>query len=931
MFEPIKKLIIKSLIEEIKQLDATNIELIGHNVVSYIESKRLVHHGINKDYMPSGYTVDSFTDDSNIVVEYSAEKGYFEDQSAKGVTVAEYAKIEKDINHAMGHKPPNGPDKIYLITTQEEPPSFRKKFNNTPLGKAHGAKTIIYDSRELAKLIYEQSVESPKNEEYYKQFFPTFSQNLDNYEYYGKVPGQCDKHISEPIIINAINNHFLQGKHLCVLNGVSGAGKTQAVIDYIHMKNSDFENILWVSGNDWKKDTSLHSIKRSKGGIPINVAGSFNTSKTLLIIDNLERTIKIEELCELDVGFKKGGQVLITSQLSDIANEFYLSMPEFSKEVAIQILGEDISNPSEECKEIVSVCSFSPLILSTIRSFIDKQIASRNELYIAVLSTPEDISVDDDLLIMNRILGKLDNKLLEVLRKIANSGSYQHDATFLNYFIGIFQRQRLQTLSLLLQTNIPGILKIHDLIAKAVQNNLNTYEITNSIEEYISKDNLEMSPSILREIHICQEQLFEENKNRGNRAPDWITYALIQIEGEASESIYKELYQEDILKVENLASLLCIIDAKETHSYSIDDKDERSLYYKTCADEYEKGINEFKDEDFIAELFHHKGKALRRHKDFHEALVCFNSLLELKPKWHATYGQIAHLGTQKGVNQLIKESGELAMSKLINFMIDDFSTVPLRVSLGAFARLRSYDNVKKDIASDEAKVIALANIISISALEGLDQFYEAYVSFTSMFGYQYPEVCVELAETLPEMFTLPPESIEEYQWISACEALINTSIAAQRSGKLELSDKMSNAGDIFAEKIIERGNLKPYDVRAIAKTYNMANKPQLALDIIAELPDEDMNHWILYRKAEALLALNDSTALNIINEALILAIKDEKAKSHLASYHDLVRQCYEKDGNITQALIEAKNAVDNCDEGKYKHYLEKILIRLESR
>ena len=243
MLEPIKKLIIKSLIEEIKQLDATNIELIGHNVVSYIESKRLVHHGINKDYMPSGYTVDSFTDDSNIVVEYSAEKGYFEDQSAKGITVAEYAKIEKDINHAMGHKPPNGPDKIYLITTQEEPPSFRKKFNNTPLGKAHGAKTIIYDSRELAKLIYEQSVESPKNEEYYKQFFPTFSQNLDNYEYYGKVPGQCDKHISEPIIIDAINNHFLQGKHLCVLNGVSGSGKTQAVIDYIHSKNTDFESV----------------------------------------------------------------------------------------------------------------------------------------------------------------------------------------------------------------------------------------------------------------------------------------------------------------------------------------------------------------------------------------------------------------------------------------------------------------------------------------------------------------------------------------------------------------------------------------------------------------------------------------------------------------------------------------------------------------
>ena len=142
---------------------------------------------------------------------------------------------------------------------------------------------------------------------------------------------------------------------------------------------------------------------------------------------------------------------------------------------------------------------------------------------------------------------------------------------------------------------------------------------------------------------------------------------------------------------------------------------------------------------------------------------------------------------------------------------------------------------------------------------------------------------------------------------------------------------MSNSGDIFAQKIIEKGNLKPYDVRAIAKAYNMANKPQLALDIIAKLPDENMNHWILYRKAEALLALNDSTALDVINEALTLAIKDEKAKSNLASYHDLVRQCYEKDGNITQALIEAKNAIDNCDEGKYKRYLEKILLRLKSR
>jgi tetratricopeptide (TPR) repeat protein len=930
MFEPIKKLIIKNLIDEIKQLDATNIELIGHNVVSYIESKRLVHHGINKDYMPSGYTVDSFSDDSNIVVEYSVEKKYFEDQSAKDVTVAEYVKIENDINHAVKHKPPKGPDKIYLITTQEEPPSFRKKFNNTPIGKAHGAKTIIYDSRELAKLIYEQSVESSKNEECYRQFFPTFAQNIDNYEYYGKVPGQCEKHIPEPVILNAINNHFLQAKQLCILNGVSGAGKTQAVIEYIHSENSNFENILWISGNDWKEDTSLRSVKRSRGGIPINVAGSFNTSKTLLIIDSLERVISIEQFSELNVGFEKGGCVIITSQISSVGNEYYLSIPELSKETTMQILGEDFSSPSDMCEKIVEACRFSPIILSTIRNLIDIEKVPRDELYKEVLSDPEAITGKDGQSIMSRILNRLNDKALEALKKIANTGTYQHDSDFLNYFIKILHKQNLQKLSILLQTNIPGILKVHDLIAKAVQDNLNTCEIANSIEEYISKNNLEMSPSILREIHICQIQLLDENKNRGNREPDWITYALLQIEGEVSESIYKDLYNKDILKVKNLASLLCIIDAKETHSYSIDNKDERSLYYKACADEYQKGIDEFQNEDFITELLHHKGKALRRYKKFNEALECFNSLLKLKPNWHATYGQIAHLGTQKGVDELINKSGETAIVKLLSFMIEDFSIVPLRVSLGAFARLRSYDHVKKDIASDKAKVIALANIISISAFEGIDQFYEAYVSFTSMFGYQHPEVCVELAETLHEMFTMPPEAIDKYQWVSACEAITNTVTAAKVLGKVELSKKMSQASILFADKINIEKKLTSFVARALAKAYIEAGNPEIAVETIEKVDEKDINHWLLYRKAEALLALDDSTALDVLNVALALAINDEKATNILSPYYDLKRQCYEKKGKIKEALIESENAIQYCPEGKYKNTLEKILERLKS-
>ncbi len=372
---------------------------------------------------------------------------------------------------------------------------------------------------------------------------------------------------------------------------------------------------------------------------------------------------------------------------------------------------------------------------------------------------------------------------------------------------------------------------------------------------------------------------------------------------EAKENIYSNIFEKDILKAENLASLLCIIDAKETHSYSIEDKDERSSYYETCAKEY---------------------------KRYDKALECFTELLQLRPNWHATYGQIAHLGTQYGVDTSIKASGEEAMRKLVNFMIEDFSVVPLRVSLGALARLRSYQKLKNVVASDKEKVIALANIITISALEGLDQFYEAYVSFTSMFGYQYPEFCVDLAETLPEMFTMPPEAIDKYQWVSACEALTNTAIAAKSSGKIDLYNKMSHASLTFADKINDKEVLKSFIARAVAKAYIVAEKPQLALDAIEKVSEEDINHWLLYRKAEALLELGDSSAIDVANNALDLALEDEKAKDNLSSYYDLKRQCYEKVGNIPEALVEAKHAVENCKDGKYKLTLENTLLRLEA-
>ncbi|MFZ2171291.1 MAG: tetratricopeptide repeat protein, partial [Methylococcaceae bacterium] len=663
MFELVKKRIIKNLIEEIGCLDATDLELVGHSVISIIESKRMIHHGINKDYKPSGYTVDSFSDDSTIVGEYSTIKDYFEDETPKATPT--YGKINNDIAHAIAHKKPDGPDKIYLIANQEEPPSFRSKFNSTPQSQSHRKRIIIYDARELAKIIYDQSISNTTNAGFYKQFFPGFSQDLDNYEYYGKVPARCEQHISDAGMLDVIFHHYKHGQNICVLHGLSGSGKTQAAIDFIHHKGKGFENYIWISGEDWKPDTSLSAIQRTRGGTPINVPGLFNSSKTILVIDSIERSLEASQFTELSVGFGKGGFVLATSQVATPGSAMYLAIPKLSKESALQILGEDPESVSETCKEFVKACSFSPLILSTTRKIVELEGIARDEFYKEVLNDPEAISGSDGVSIMRKILAKLEPGTRQALGKIASSGLSVHDLNFLRYFLGINACINLQKLSFLMPANIPGVMKVHDLVCVATQDDMNSTALAEAIENYIGKDNGAMTPSVFRQIHLGYRQIHDEHIRRGDRDPDWLTYALLQVEGEMKQDIHKQIHAKEITPDLNLASVMSIIDAKEVHSYTITDSDERRKYYNQCSEIFENALSKAIGEDVKSELLHHRGKALRRSGQYEEALGCFTQLLELKPEWHATYGQIAHLGTQKGVDGRIKAKGEESMCTLM--------------------------------------------------------------------------------------------------------------------------------------------------------------------------------------------------------------------------------------------------------------------------
>lgn len=927
MSEHIKKRIIKALIEEITDLGAKEIELVGHNYISLREKKSMIHHGLNKDYMPSGYTVDSFSDDSSIIGEYSAEKGYFDYSGKKESPI--YSKVSKDINHALKHKSNIAPEKIYLISNQEENASFRAKFNSTPIGIEHCDRLIIIDARELAKGVYKQSIQNSNAADFYKQYFPTFSQYLDNYEYFGKLPNVCDEYIYEGGIINAISNHFISGNNVCVLHGVSGSGKTQSVIDFVKQNKDIFPNYIWIGGEDWSPNSTLCSVQRSRGGAPVNVAGLFNSEKSILIIDNYVKGLEKSYFEELSVGFEKGGVVLITSQISVPNNSMYLSIPQFSIDNSLNLLGESASSASELCMEFISRCRFSPLILSVTQKLCNEQGINKEVIYKEILDEPELVDDSAGVSIVKKILSGLRESSFNALKAIANSGKNYHDIEFLRHFIGSLNCNTLQKLSLLVPENTTGVHRIHDLISLAVQDKIDSSFIVASIESFISKKNGDMTPSVLRQIHLCTDLITEVHVRRGTRDIDWLHYSFMQLEGGKKLDLYKELHVLAVSEEDSLQKVMSVIDAKEVYSYTILDKTIREEYYSSCVVQYDELLNKSISGEVNLELLHHKGKALRRLSRSSEALDSFNQLLTLQPEWHATYGQIAHLGAQYGVEKCVKEAGDKAIRTLVEFIKNDIFSVPLRVSLAALSKLRSYKNFVKEINEQPELVKKLAEVISISSLEGLDQFYEAFVSFTSMFRYKHSFICVNIAESIPELIVILPKQVKQEHWVSACEALTNSSVASEKENKTKLSKQLIKSALFFASEISNLDQISSYNARCAAKAFTIGNEAESAINTINKVPKERVNFWLLYEKSEAYIKLKKyDSALSSAKECFDLAIEKNAAKDAISAYHDLLSTCYEKLDDKDNAIKELLEAIIKSSDEKYKSELEARLANL---
>src|SRR5690606_22180773 len=143
---------------------------------------------------------------------------------------------------------------------------------------------------------------------------------------------------------------------------------------------------------------------------------------------------------------------------------------------------------------------------------------------------------------------------------------------------------------------------------------------------------------------------------------------------------------------------------------------------------------------------------------------------------------------------------------------------------------------------------ALGEVISQSALEGLDQFYDAFLAFTSKFSYRHPRISFKLVSAVGDMFELSPASFGKQHLLSVGESLANVAQSAQRSGDQPLARRLSGLSLLYVEALLATGALDSFSARGVAKVFTTAGNPARALEVIAAVQAGQISHWLLYRR-----------------------------------------------------------------------------------
>ena len=444
-----------TLANEICTLSGAGFETWCYQLIQHLEASVASwnHRGTTSLGAPVGHTVDSSGDHATVVAQYSSQRGYF--GSSKPID---------DLNSTLKKHP--HAKQIWLLAAVAAQPSERTNCDNAIAEWKHahpGISVEDLDARQIAEAIVDR-LDSDQLVHALETNLPSLLRIADENSFSHGVP-KTNGDVSRPEQEQEIRGALTKNRY-AIVGGMSGIGKTSLAACVA--RGFDAETVIWLDATDVDEPEKLRAVPVGRRGLTHNLPTILRDRRTLLVLDNLQRSWSSEDYLSL-AGSRSF--VLSTTQFAgDRKDVIQVSSPSVAE--ARQIIDSEAGTacPEEVFKQILAATGGHPLILRVLAGLVK----AANITWDSVLDVlPTIISHGEDeraVKICERVLQKHLPALRDELGVFVWADTPRLDAEFLSAAVSplaAFNLEKRHFLALELASS--KTVRLHDIVRAAAR------------------------------------------------------------------------------------------------------------------------------------------------------------------------------------------------------------------------------------------------------------------------------------------------------------------------------------------------------------------------------------------------------------------------------------------------------------------------------
>lgn len=927
----------EKIAQEIENLGSSQFERLCYILVTAISGMQLIHRGTDSRGQPRRSTVDSYSSDGKVVGEYSVDQKYF----------CDLEKPQRDIEHALKVHPQT--EKIYLLASVRMKPSEGKSMAALcdKLQKANSIKIFWYDGEEIAKYVLKELLRKTVIVEKLMEFLPSLHGIYLSTPNTAVLPTLPPNYQIDPAVCDASYGLLIE-KKILFLTGISGIGKSALASKLARMlvEHEQLDAVYAIdSAEQIKSHRDLYAAYCELGGQKINLLGTLETRRSLVILDDLRHDVD-EILRLLQQRIVDSSYVIITSQyLSDYAGqagvEFKVPFLESEDLIGSLInwrLPKEKRCSQEQIRLISRKVKGYPLVLNCIRTSILYGNLDDGELE-SFLENIAEVEVEGEKKLMFRLLSRHIAAIGRELSAIQWLKSQYISEFLLRKIVTKAGIASLRKRSLI--QSAAGIIKIHDIIYQCIQElpmnegSQKTYsQCRQRFYQFFKMERDKKSAEYFKALHIHEGKIAEIALECQEPGEEWYFYIHSLSDDNVSPL---PSFMEDHLSawpggIPDKYVAYTILEYIDYKLRQMDHKDPARLdYIRSRIIMLQEALSPIPlpQNDIYRSIVHHIGKLLIAANDQENAMRCFTHILDSMPESHETRLQVARIYNRTHRPEL----AILECRKLLDTYLDG-QQISMSVVLAAYEEIYSMKtekDVKEYYLLDQFLMFQRA--VSSMAVESFDQPYKVLAKIIKFYTYNYPEKAIQLIHSIPIPST---ETLRQNSCFAVAQMYKEMGKAIMwaeddKIRELEQNQHYFMAAEDFYCAMPPEVIKKEFQNTQRAENLLLLGRLEEAEDVLRQMDEKkalDSSFWN-YRMGQSLIRKDAESlkrALKYFQNAIDLEISKDKDSKYLSAFWEgkakvlkqlgdpYAKECFE------QALVHCGN-----DSEKFRLQLQQEL------